>query len=69
MQNHEYEYQITIPEFVRATGGIYADEAVRRRVVRGEIRGTQSGRGGTWKIPVSEVSRFLEREGVLQEAA
>ena len=56
----------TIPEFIEATGGIYQREWVRILIKRGEIDARQSGRGANYRIPASEVSRFLEREGLLE---
>ena len=51
----------TIPEFVEATGRVYRREWVRVLIQRGEIRAVQRRPGGNYRIPVSEVDRFLNK--------
>jgi predicted site-specific integrase-resolvase len=55
----------TIPTFARNVGA--AEITIRRRVLSGDIKATKIL--GKWRIPVEELSRFLQREAARSTAA
>ena len=56
---------LTVPEFARRVK--LSERTIRRRLAAGKIRGERAGGQTHWRIPISELKRYVGKDGNRQD--